>query len=674
MSKINLVEEFGKHINYALEKYPQKFKPFLKNIKLTEYQQFVASIFLLEDYKKMLLFWETGFGKTIFCIYMIDQLFYIYPYWRIYIFVKTSLVNDPWLKTIREYLPEIVQKRIEFFNYDVVDSLNLFITKIKTIFPNERIFFVFDESHDFIKKLIPKENGTMSRRLTPIMEPLINSMNRSLNKTLFMSATPIVDSHKEFLYMMNFLRTGNISLTQKLFSEDNFLLEPSLLKKTCLGVCSYQRRSEPDIFKNASITENLGGKNIIFHKITMSEEQSSIYNMAARIELKSKARGFRTMRKLVNTFVFREIKLKDNIDNAEYEAFLKERFVDFQNEVNGIKFSDNFIDDIKNCTLKIDGETILSKNLNLVNNEERDVYISQPLSSLNEKKNSVIDNLKKLNQYSSKYIKTCQLILQSRGKCIVYQPFVSFEGVKTFLTYLDIFKISYIEYTQRTRTTRSDLIKNFNGSDNINGEKIKVCILSGAGSEGISMTNITDMVIMDIPWSGAQLEQIFGRGIRLNSHKDLPLEKRYTDVHILINYTCTSPINSIDDELLKLLTKKEQKKIELVKILEAASFENIHNHYRDVESIEKTNFYPLISYKYDEERLHKDFVNVKKDFLQISMTFDLSYTKIYEGYLEEDTGKIYENGENTSILCLTPNGKRIFKIIEDKIVYFVRHI
>lgn len=672
MSKINFVEEFGKHINYGLENYKKKFQSTLKNIQLTDYQEFVASTFLIEDYKKMLLFWETGFGKTIFCTYIMYNLFEIYPQWRIFLFVKTSLVNDPWLKTIKEYLPEIIQQRIVFFNYDVIDSLNLIIGKLQNTIPGERIFFVFDESHDFIKKLIPKENF-MTRRLTPIIEPLLKAMNQGLNKTLFMSATPIVDSDKEFLYMMNFLRNGNIPLTQKLFSDQITLLEPSLLKKTCLGVCSYQRRSEPDIFKNAVITENLGGKNIIFHNITMSVEQTSIYNLAAKMELKSRARGFRTMRKLVNTFVFREIKLKENIDNSEYELFLKARFADFQNEIKDIKFSKHFLESIKDCTLKIEGETILSKNLNLVNNEENNLYNS--ISSLKElEEDSELMNLKKLNQYSSKYIKTCQLILQSRGKCIVYQPFVSFEGIKTFLTYLEIFNISYIEYSQRTRIIRSNLIKKFNETDNIHGEKIKVCVLSGAGSEGISMTNITDMIIMVIPWSGAELEQIFGRGIRMNSHKQLPLEERYTDVHILINSTCTSPVNSIDSELLKLLEKKEKKKIELVKILEAASLENIHNRYKDVEPVEKINFFPLITYKYDTDRLHKDFVNVKKNFLNIFITFDISYKKIQNGYLEEETGKVYENGENTSVLCLSENGKKIFKIIDDKIVYLVKQI
>lgn len=135
MSKINFVEEFGKHINYGLENYKKKFQSTLKNIQLTDYQEFVASTFLIEDYKKMLLFWETGFGKTIFCTYIMYNLFEIYPQWRIFLFVKTSLVNDPWLKTIKEYLPEIIQQRIVFFNYDVIDSLNLIIGKLQNTIP-----------------------------------------------------------------------------------------------------------------------------------------------------------------------------------------------------------------------------------------------------------------------------------------------------------------------------------------------------------------------------------------------------------------------------------------------------------------------------------------------------------------------------------------------------------
>lgn len=668
-NKINLVEEFAKHISYGIDNYAEKFLPNLKEIKLTNYQQFTASLFLLEEYNKLLLFWETGFGKTIFCTYIIQNIFKIYPQWRIFIFVKSSLKNDPWLKTINHFLPENIKFYIDFIHYDHPNILNFLLLKLKTVLPQERIFFIFDESHDFIKKLIPQDTGTIDRRLKPLMEPVIKNINKGLNKVLFMSATPIVDNYKEFLYMCHFLRNGKISLTQKLFNKDDELLEPVLLKHVCLGLCSYQRRSEPDIFKNVDISESVAGKKIYFYDIYMSDEQTNIYKTVSLIELKSKARGFRTMRKLVNTFAFQELKIKGSVDEEEYEKLIKERFGSFEMIMSTIHFSNDFINEIKYSTLKLKEETGLAKNLNCVFNE--------PLSfnsnlQLKKKETPELSYLRLLNSFSSKYIKTCQLVLQSRGKCLIYQPFVSFEGVKTLSLYLEKFNISFIEYTQKTRTSRSDLVKKFNRVENKYGNEIKCCVLSGAGSEGISMTNISDIIIMDIPWSGSHLEQILGRGIRLNSHAELPLEERYVNVHIPINHTSSTPSYSIDEELLSLLRSKEKKKLELVKILENGSIESIYNRYPDIQSIETPNFYPLINVSYNVEEMRKTHATVSKNLIKIYISFDLSFNIIREAMLDDETELIFENGENTCMLAKNENGKKIFKIVKNVLVYLVK--
>lgn len=670
-NKVNLIRDFAKHISYALDNYKNVFEPDFKDIVLTDYQQFTASMFLLEDFNKLLLFWETGFGKTIFCVYIIYNIFRIYPQWKIFIFVKSSLKNDPWLKTINKYLPDNIKYYIDFIHYDHPAVLNFLLLKLKTVLPQERIFFIFDESHDFIKKLIPKDTGALDRRLKPLVEPIIKNVNKGLNKTLFMSATPIVDSYKEFIYTCYFLRTGNISLSQKLFNKDDILIEPVLLKKVCIGLCSYNRRSEPNVFKNVEISENTAGKRIYFYDIYMSSEQSSIYKTVSLIELQSKARGFRTLRKLVNTFAFQEIKIKAGIDEEEYEKQIKERLSSFMEMISKIEFSDSFIDKIRYSTLKLKEETSLAKNLNCVNLE--------PLSfnsdlRLTKKNNNELNNLKLLNSFSSKYIKTCQIILQSRGKCIVYQPFVSFEGVKTFCLYLERFKISFIEYTQKTRVNRSELIKMFNRVENKNGEEIKCCVLSGAGSEGISMTNITDVIIMDIPWSGSHLEQIIGRAIRLNSHLELPIEERYVNIHIPINRTSTDPSYSVDEELLTLLKSKERKKLQLIQVLEESSLESIYNRYRDIDSVEKTNFYPFLNIKYDVEQLRKEFVSILKEFTKVYISFELDFKNIREALLDEDTGLIYENGENIATLGLDKNKNKIFKIIKGVLVYYVKPV
>jgi hypothetical protein len=65
---------------------------------------------------------------------------------------------------------------------------------------------------------------------------------------------------------------------------------------------------------------------------------------------------------------------------------------------------------------------------------------------------------------------------------------------------------------------------------NIKGDKIKVVLISKAGSEGIDLKFIRQVHILE-PWYNMnRLDQIIGRAVRNFSHKDLPFEKRNVQI------------------------------------------------------------------------------------------------------------------------------------------------
>ena len=67
-------------------------------------------------------------------------------------------------------------------------------------------------------------------------------------------------------------------------------------------------------------------------------------------------------------------------------------------------------------------------------------------------------------------------------------------------------------------------------SGNIDGNKVKVVLISKAGSEGIDFKFIRQIHILE-PWYNMnRIEQIIGRGVRNFSHKDLPFEKRNVEI------------------------------------------------------------------------------------------------------------------------------------------------
>ena len=67
---------------------------------------------------------------------------------------------------------------------------------------------------------------------------------------------------------------------------------------------------------------------------------------------------------------------------------------------------------------------------------------------------------------------------------------------------------------------------------NVNGEKVKVIIISSAGSEGLDFKNIRQVHILE-PWFNLnRIDQIIGRAVRNKSHCDLPFNKRNVEIYL----------------------------------------------------------------------------------------------------------------------------------------------
>jgi hypothetical protein len=69
-------------------------------------------------------------------------------------------------------------------------------------------------------------------------------------------------------------------------------------------------------------------------------------------------------------------------------------------------------------------------------------------------------------------------------------------------------------------------------SNNADGSKVKVILISKAGSEGLDFKNIRQIHILE-PWFNMnRIEQIIGRGVRNLSHCGLPFEKRNVQIYL----------------------------------------------------------------------------------------------------------------------------------------------
>ena len=75
-------------------------------------------------------------------------------------------------------------------------------------------------------------------------------------------------------------------------------------------------------------------------------------------------------------------------------------------------------------------------------------------------------------------------------------------------------------------------IKMLTSESNLNGENVRVVLISQAGSEGLDLKFIRQVHILD-PWYNMnRIEQIIGRAVRTCSHKDLPFIKRNVQIFL----------------------------------------------------------------------------------------------------------------------------------------------
>jgi len=110
---------------------------------------------------------------------------------------------------------------------------------------------------------------------------------------------------------------------------------------------------------------------------------------------------------------------------------------------------------------------------------------------------------------------------------------------------------------------------------NMNGERVKVVLISQAGSEGIDLNYLRQVHIME-PWYNMnRIEQIIGRARRNCSHKDLPLEER--NVQLYLHATILDNIESMDMFLYRKSEIKSVKIGKVSKILKSVAVDCILN-------------------------------------------------------------------------------------------------
>ena len=364
--------------------------------------------------------------------------------------------------------------------------------------------------------------------------------------------------HRELFTITDDANTNKLDLTDNnnfmnyFFDDSNIIPteKKALLKRMIMGLVSYYPIDRSSII---SMPEIILPKNIIYQNINYSD-----YKISKKIQVELCPMSQRQFDK--------------------YEAaWLSEKDKTIKMNRSKMYSNDSFDYHIRTrqaCNMIYDNDKfrLLKKDKDKTKflQEKQKEYISL---SENEGLSIKKDNLKK---YSPKFYRLIQNLFKYNdengkptGKALFYSEFRGDAGSEVFELILqsngytkydpnDTDKSKKLRYTFITGSeTQEDRRLNkvaFNQEENKYGEYIQVMIISGAGAEGISLTCVRQVHILEPYWNYVRIDQVFGRAIRLESHDFLNPKDRTVEEYL---YLCAFPEGETLIDVYKTLVNSD---------------------------------------------------------------------------------------------------------------------
>ena len=244
------------------------------------------------------------------------------------------------------------------------------------------------------------------------------------------------------------------------------------------------------------------------------------------------------------------------------------------------------------------------------------------------------DNLK---QYSGKIAQIIKEVDRSKGIVLIYSQFIEGGCIPVALA---LEESGYSKYggslfksiNQRYQTEKGkyimitgnkELNKNLketmnicNDETNKNGEKIKVIIISQAGSEGLDFANIRQVHILDAWYNLNRTGQIEGRAIRNQSHCNLKFKDRNVLICLHGTYGLTDNKEAADLYMYRVAEKKAEITGKVARVLKETAIDCKLNE--------------------NQQNLNKKILNVTREIVlprqeedgrDISFNFDIGHSE-----------------------------------------------
>jgi len=519
-----------------------------KQFKLQLPQKFLAEFINPKTpYKGVLVYHRIGAGKTCTAVRIAEKW---KKYKRIIVVVPASLKNnfrgelrslcaeDHYLKDnerkeLKSLQPsdnkykEIIRKSDERIDqYYEIYSYNKFVELVRDKLLNlKNALLIIDEIQNMVS-----EEGTFYHELYNIIHKSPEDL-----RIILMSATPMFDKPNEIALTMNLLRLPEeipigrdfdktfIKTTKKndgTYSHN--IKNMDQFKEYIKGYVSFFRGAPPIAFPTMKIK---------YVECQMSDFQYGSYLRLLRREESEMGDSVQKLKKAMKSL---------NVSDLPNNFYIGTRMISnivFPNR----KINDEGFNSLTNKKIKAD-----------------------------------------LDMYSCKFSAIMEKIEHSGGKMFIYSSFKEFGGIKSFVRILEAF--GYKDYMKdgigskrfaiwsgdESISVKEEIKTMYNMPSNIGGKKIKILLGSPSIKEGVSLTAVRQVHVLEPYWNQSRLDQVIGRASRFCSHKDVDENKRHVKVYI---YVATSPIvrgKYIGDTIDKYIQKLAIEKNKIIKQFEKA--------------------------------------------------------------------------------------------------------
>ena len=448
---------------------------------------------------------------------------------------------------------------------------------------------VFDDTLVIIDEIhnIRVSDDGKNKRVAESLMTLVKS-NKNL-QLLLLSATPMFDNYKEIIWLVNLMNLNDnrpiVSIGEIFDSNGNFKInkdgEEIGLKKfitKITGYISFVQGEDPINFPYRVFpTDYNKSRSILNQKYPLYQyNKDPILVPLKHIDLFTiKLSNYQE--KIYNHIVNNLTDINNNI-SIGYQIF------QLPLNILNICYPCEYFDEI------ISGGDINYNQKQIVNftgknalmqifNDIKELPFTYNSEFQSKYKN--IFSLNEIQKYSTKIYSICNDLQTSEGITLIYSEKI-YSGVIPMALALEEMgysrqngrnllnnkKKSKLKYAMITGNNiyspnNKDEIEAVVNKNNVNGEKVKVIIISRAGSEGIDLKYIRNVHVLE-PWYNMnRTEQVIGRGIRNKSHVLLPIEKRNCSIYLYGSILENKEKECID---LYLYRMAEEKSIKIGKI------------------------------------------------------------------------------------------------------------